>query len=255
MKIALVQAASPGDEAVAVRRDRVGTLVRAARGADLVVLPELWGVGYFAFDRYTEQAETLDGVTVAAGREWARELGCYVHLGSIVERAPDGRLHNTAVLLDPAGDIAHVYRKVHVFGYGSRESELLAPGDSVSVVDTPLGRFGVTTCYDLRFPEHARRLVDAGAEVLVLPAAWLAGPGKLHHWRTLLTARAIENTVFVLAAAQPAPRYTGHSLALDPMGRVLGEAGDDAGRVDVVLERSVLTEARETNPSLANRRL
>ena len=111
------------------------------------------------------------------------------------------------------------------------------------------------TCYDLRFPELARLLVDHGAEVLVVPAAWVAGPRKVEHWRTLVRARAIENTVFVVAAAQPGPRYTGHSMVVDPLGDVLAEAGEGAEVLRATLDRSVLEEARRTNPSLANRRL
>ena len=111
------------------------------------------------------------------------------------------------------------------------------------------------TCYDLRFPELARLLVDHGAEVLVVPAAWVAGPRKVEHWRTLVRARAIENTVFVVAAAQPGPRYSGHSMVVDPLGDVLAEAGEGAEVLRATLDRSVLEEARRTNPSLANRRL
>ena len=111
------------------------------------------------------------------------------------------------------------------------------------------------TCYDLRFPELARALVDAGAEVLVVPAAWVAGPHKVDHWRTLVRARAIENTAFVVAVGQPGPRYTGHSLVVDPLGEVLVEAGEGAEVVTAVLEHTTLERARRTNPSLANRRL
>jgi predicted amidohydrolase len=110
------------------------------------------------------------------------------------------------------------------------------------------------TCYDLRFPELARELVAAGAEALVVPSAWVAGERKLEHWRTLLRARAIENVCYVVAAGQPAPRYTGHSMVVDPYGDVLAEAGDDEESVTATLEPAVLAEARETNPSLANRR-
>ena len=111
------------------------------------------------------------------------------------------------------------------------------------------------TCYDLRFPELARRLVDAGAEVIVVPAAWLPGARKVEHWRTLLAARAIENTCFVVGAAQPEPRYCGHSAVFGPMGDVLGEAGGGEASFEAVLDRDDLTAARRTNPSLANRRL
>jgi predicted amidohydrolase len=115
------------------------------------------------------------------------------------------------------------------------------------------------TCYDLRFPEFTRRLVDAGAELVVVPAAWVAGPRKADHWRTLVTARAIENTVYVAAVGQPAPRYTGHTLVVDPLGDVVAETGPgDAGEAVVLtaeVDRTTLATARRTNPSLANRRL
>ena len=111
------------------------------------------------------------------------------------------------------------------------------------------------TCYDLRFPELARALVDAGAEVIVVPAAWLPGERKVDHWRTLLTARAIENTCFVVGAAQPEPRYCGHSLVVGPLGQVLAAAGGGEESLEAVLGRGDLLEARRTNPSLANRRL
>jgi predicted amidohydrolase len=111
------------------------------------------------------------------------------------------------------------------------------------------------TCYDLRFPELSRALVDAGADVLVVPAAWVAGPRKVDHWRTLVRARAIENTVYVVAAAQPGPRYSGHSMVVDPLGDVLAEAEEGPARLHATLTRSALDAARSTNPSLANRRL
>ncbi len=123
------------------------------------------------------------------------------------------------------------------------------------MVDLAGLRVGLMTCYDLRFPEHARALVDAGAELLVVPAAWVAGERKVDHWRTLVRARAIENTVYVAAAAQPAPRYSGHSMLVDPLGDVLAEAGDGSEVVGAEISAAVLAQARRTNPSLANRRL
>ena len=110
------------------------------------------------------------------------------------------------------------------------------------------------TCYDLRFPEHARALVDAGADVLVAPSAWVAGERKVDHWRTLVRARAIENTAYVVAVAQPGPRYTGHSMVVDPLGDILVEAGEGPETLSATLDHEVVERARRTNPSLANRR-
>ncbi len=149
------------------------------------------------------------------------------------------------------------YRKIHLYdSFGYRESDRLTAGplDPV-VVDVAGLRLGLMTCYDLRFPELARLLVDAGADALVVPAAWVAGPRKVEHWRTLLRARAIENTVYVVAAAQPGPRYSGHSMVVDPLGDVLAEAGDGPEVVVAELDDETLATARATNPSLANRRL
>src|SRR6478609_7972931 len=166
---------------------------------------------------------------------------------------PD-RPFNTLVL---RGAAHASYRKIHLYdSFGYRESDRLSAGDPVPVV-VDLGGFGVglMTCYDLRFPELARRLVDLGAEVLVVPAAWVAGPRKVEHWRTLARARAVENTVFVVAAGQPGPRYAGHSLVVDPLGDVLAEAGEGEEVQTATLTREVLEDARRTNPSLANRRM
>lgn len=174
MKIALVQVASPATETVTNRRTRVGTMVCSAFGADLVVLPELWPSGYFAFDRYEAEAETIDGPTVAAGAEWARALGCHLQLGSLVVRGENGELWNTSVLLDPTGSVVHAYRKSHVFGYRSLKAQLLTPGTETAVAQTALGAVSGTTYYDLRFPELWRQLVDAEAELVLVPGC----PGR-----------------------------------------------------------------------------
>ena len=166
---------------------------------------------------------------------------------------PD-RPFNTLVL---RGAAEATYRKIHLYdSFGYRESDRLTAGPTAPVV-VELGGFGVglLTCYDLRFPELARALVDAGAEVLVVPAAWVAGPRKVDHWRTLARARAIENTAYVVAVGQPGPRYTGHSLVFDPHGDVVVEAGSDPTVLHATLEHERLRQARDTNPSLANRRL
>ena len=180
-------------------------------------------------------------------------------VAGMFEAGPDPeRPYNTLVV---RGGARADYRKIHLYdSFGYRESDrLCAPSPAPTVVEVPGAaatlRVGVMTCYDLRFPELARLLVDAGAEVLLVPAAWVAGPRKVDHWRTLVRARAIENTVFVVAVGQPGPRYSGHSLIVDPMGEVLAEAADGETTLHAVLDPGVLAEARRTNPSLANRRL
>jgi predicted amidohydrolase len=255
----LVQVASPPAEPVEARRDRVGALVvDGARGADLVVLPELWAPGYFAFDHYAERAEPLNGPTAGAACAWARELGAYIHLGSLLERAADGRLHNTAVLLDPDGRVMHTYRKIHVFGYQSREAMLLTPGHDARVVPTPFGRLGATACYDLRFPELWRGLVDAGAEVVVTPSAWPAA--RREHWRLFTTCRAVEEQIIVIACNGVGEQdggvlLAGHSRVVDPWGAVLAEAGTDEGVTLVTVDASVVNRTRAEFPVLADRRL
>ncbi|MEV4096551.1 carbon-nitrogen family hydrolase [Streptosporangium saharense] len=257
MRVALLQVASPPEETPEDRRARVGRMVAGARGADLVVLPELWAAGYFAFDAYAERAEPLDGPTVAAGREWAAELGAYVHLGSVVERDGRGRLFNTAVLLAPDGTVAHTYRKIHVFGYASREAELLTPGDRLDVAPSPWGGIGATTCYDLRFPELWRGLVDRGAGVVVVPAAWPAA--RREHWRLFTSCRAVEEQVVVIACNAVGTQDGGVELGgtsriVDPWGVVLAEAGREEGVTFCEVDPGVVERTRAEFPVLADRR-
>jgi len=161
------------------------------------------------------------------------------------------------VVLAPDGSLAATYRKIHLYdSFGYRESDRLSAGDIEPVViDVGGVSTGLMTCYDLRFPEMGRALVDAGAELFVVPAAWVAGEHKLHHWRTLLTARAVEDTVTVAAAAQGGARYTGHSLVVDAWGSIVSEAGDGDDVVQADVELADIAQARDVNPSLSNRRI
>lgn len=255
MRVALIQVASPADEPVAARRDRVGELVRSARGADLVVLPELWPVGYFAFDSYAGAAEDADGPTVRLAAALARELSAYLHAGSFVERLPGGRYRNTAVLVDPDGQVVHRYHKVHVFGYRSREAELLQPGEQVAVSPTRYGRIGSTTCYDLRFPELWRRLVDLDAGIVVVPAAWPAA--RREHWRLFVTARAVEQQVFVVGCNavgdHAGTELAGCSRVVDPWGTVVVEAGSSEGVTVCDIDPGMVARVRQEFPVLADR--
>lgn len=251
LRVALVQHASglepDGNRALL---DRL-----APADADLVVFPEAFARDFGpAGSDVSPYAEPADGPFATELARVAGDRGSTVVAG-MFERGDDPERPFNTLLARGAADAA--YRKIHLYdSFGYRESDRLSAGPTSPVV-FDLNGFGVglMTCYDLRFPELARALVDAGAEVLLVPAAWVAGPHKVDHWRTLVRARAIENTAFVVAVGQPGPRYTGHSLAVDPFGEVLAEAGDGPEVVTAVVEHTVLERARRTNPSLANRRM
>ena len=226
-------------------------------GADLIVLPEAFARDFgepgTALAPY---AEPLDGPFVGALVDLARDRRAAV-LAGMFEVAPDPvRPFNTLVLVD-AGGVRTSYRKIHLYdSFGQRESDIVSPGP-LGPVAVDLGGLtaGLMTCYDLRFPELGRALSAAGAELLVLPAAWVAGPGKVEQWRTLVTARAIENVSWVVAAAQPGPRYCGHSMVVSPTGEVVAEAGPGEELITATVDLTTVRAARERNPSLDNRRL
>jgi predicted amidohydrolase len=259
MRTALFQVASPDTESPESRLRRVGTAIAretSLRGADLLVLPELWNVGYFGFDEYWARAESLTGPTVTTARGWAVDLGLHVHLGSIVEVDEAGRLYNTTVLIGPDGSTRTTYRKVHVFSYGSREQELLTPGSSVAVATVADIPAGVATCYDLRFPELFRGLVDAGAELLTVCAAW--PKARLDHWRLFTSVRAVEQQSWMLACnavgEQQGVVLGGHSRVVDPTGQVIAEASQDEGFLIADLDTTLPGRTRAEFPALADRR-
>ena len=223
---------------------------------DLLLMPEIWPSGFFCFDRYDADAEPLDGPTVGAFRAKARELRCHLFMGSLVERC-DGTLYNTSVFIGPDGDILATYRKIHLFGYQSDEARLLTPGSEIAVVDTPWGRTGFSTCYDLRFPELFRRMVDQGAEVFLVASAWPLA--RIEAWRLFNRARAHENLAFLIScncAGQNAGKpYGGHSMIVDPWGRVLAEGGQGGEVVTAEIDPSLVPQARKEFPALSDRRL
>ncbi|MGZ8745215.1 MAG: carbon-nitrogen hydrolase family protein [Nocardioides sp.] len=251
LRVWVVQQASGLDPAA--NREWLRDLVPG--DTDLVVLPEAFArdFGEPGSD-VAPFAEPLDGPFATEVAAVAEERGTTVVAGMFEVSEDPTRPYNTLLV---RGAAQAAYRKIHPYdSFGYRESDALSPGPLEPVTLHVAGwQVGLMTCYDLRFPELARALVHEGAEVLVVPAAWVAGPRKVDHWRTLLRARAIENTVYVVAAGQPGPRYTGHSMVVDPLGDVLGEAGTSPQGLPAVLRRDLLDAARQTNPSLANRRL
>lgn len=258
MRIALVQFAAEVDAEANRRRIADALDGLAGKGCDLVVLPEaaMHDFGSAGHD-LAAAAEPLDGPFVQLLADRARRLEATIVAG-MFERTADLPF-NTLVVVGPDGELRTTYRKIHLYdSFGYRESDRLRAGD-VTPVTFEVGGLtvGLLTCYDLRFPELARALMEPAPvpELLVVPAAWVAGQHKVEHWRTLLAARAIENTVYVAAAAQSGERYTGHSLVVDPWGSIVDEAHDADAVVLADLDPQVVARSREVNPSLANRRM
>lgn len=275
MRAALIQLAYGDDEPVEERIERAAALVRAQRGHDLVVLPELWAPGGFSYRHWDSRAEPADGPVAQAMSAAARDAGVVLHAGSIVEKASPGADHgvqgrglwNTSLVFGPDGSLLTTYRKIHRFGFGEGEPQLLEAGTDVVTLDLPgtstaTGatrpiRIGLATCYDLRFPELFRRLLDAGAQVVLVPAAWPAA--RVEHWTLLGRARAIENQVYVVqvntAGTHAHHRMGGHSQVTGPWGDVLAVAGEDEQILSVELDVDGLDGVRASFPVLADRRL
>ena len=240
--------------------DLIDALVARAgsRGARLVLFPEYSSYFIDPFDEtVAENAEGIDGAFVAGLTALAARHGVHIVAG-LLERGEDGlRVRNTVVAVDGTGLLAH-YRKLHLYdAFGQRESDWVEPGriEPPQVFEVDGLRFGLMTCYDLRFPEVARLLADAGADVALVPAEWVRGPLKEHHWRTLLHARAIENTMYVAAADHPPPLGIGHSMIVDPQGVELASVGTATDVVVAHLDRDAVARVRRVNPSLRLRRL
>jgi predicted amidohydrolase len=264
MRVAVCQLNARDDRAanLAVARDLLERA--AAAGADLAVLPEY--VDYLGRGDSAPKPEPVDGEFAAFFAGAARELGMWVHAGSFHEAGPDERrTYNTSLVFDRRGELAAIYRKIHLYDVeiagrvSYQESRSVAPGTETVLTDVEGVRTGLSICYDLRFPELYRALAIAGAKVLVVPAAFMMHTGR-DHWEVLLRARAIENQCYVVAAGQigdhePGRTCFGRSMIIDPWGTVLAQAPDAVGIVTAEIDLERLDKIREELPSLANRRL
>ncbi|MFF7385595.1 nitrilase-related carbon-nitrogen hydrolase [Streptomyces griseoluteus] len=255
MRASLIQIRVDEGESVTERRSRAADLVRAEADADLVVLPELWTTGAFAYDTFATEAEPLDGPTHEAMARAAKDAGVWLHAGSIPERDPDGTLYNTALVLSPSGELAAAYRKIHRFGFDQGEAVLMGAGREPVTVPLPGTTLGLATCYDLRFPELFRTLTDAGADTLVVSAGW--PERRRAHWTLLAQARAVENQAYVLACGTAGTHagvpQAGHSIVVDPWGEVLAEAGPDEEVLRVEFDPARAAATREQFPALKDR--
>jgi predicted amidohydrolase len=259
MSLVAVAQFAPTDEREANLAEMLELATLAAeRGATFVVFPEY--SSYFTptmGQDWVDAAEPIDGPFVTALAALARRLKVHVVAGLVETTRDASRVSNTLVALSPAGELVAQYRKLHLYdAFGQKESDWVLAGDIEEPQTFVWEGFtvGLQTCYDIRFPEVTRRLVDAGANLVAVPAEWVRGPLKEQHWRTLVTARAIENTIYVAAADHTPPIGVGTSLIVDPMGVELAGVGEIAGIAvaEVTLER--LAAVRETNPALGLRR-
>jgi predicted amidohydrolase len=251
----------------AVNVDNATRMIREAKAAaaDYVQTPEMTNIMDVNRERFfaTIQEEDADK-SLAAFRALARELGIFIHVGSLAIKVAPEKAANRGFLISPKGDIAARYDKIHMFdvdlagGESYRESRNYRPGEIAMNADLPWGRLGVTICYDLRFPALYRALAEAGAIMLAIPSAFTRQTGEAH-WQVLMRARAIENGCFALAAAQAGKHENGretfgHSIIVDPWGRILAEGGAEPGIVMAEIDPALVTEARARMPSLQHGR-
>jgi deaminated glutathione amidase len=266
MRVALCQT-NCGEDVVANERQVLGLLEEAVtEGVDLVALPEVWPLQGSA-TLIREAAEPIPGPRTDRIAEFAARHHVWLHGGSVLER--DGeRIFNTSVLFDRSGELVATYRKIHLFdadppgAVPSRESSVFSAGDQVVTAETEFGRVGLSICYDLRFPELYRALAVQGATIMFVPAAFRFETG-VDHWEPLLRARAIEDQVYVVAAAQWGTwgppgrerRNFGHSLVADPWGNLVAQAPDEVGVTFAELDLARVEQVRQILPSLRHRRL
>jgi deaminated glutathione amidase len=257
--IAVAQFA-PGDDVEANLAEITRlTELAVARGARLIVFPEY--SSYFTPEPgrdWQAAAEEVGGPFTEHLAALATRLGVHVVAGMIERLGGDERrVGNTVVAIAPGAGVVARYRKLHLYdAFGQRESEWVAPGDidAPQVFEAGGIRFGLQTCYDARFPEVTRRIVDAGADVVCMPAEWVRGPLKEAHWRVLTTARALENTMYVAAADHAPPVGAGNSMIVDPMGVEVATIGEATDVAIAWVSRERIDAVRRINPALALRR-
>lgn len=229
-------------------------LVDGAKGSDLVMLPEMWDSGFFCFDNYHEDAQPITGPMVEAFRKKAADIKTHILMGSFVEK-DGGDFYNTSVMIDSNGLIMAKYRKIHLFGYESKERDLLTRGKDVVVVETPWGKAGLATCYDLRFPEQFRKMVDLGAVFFLIVSAWPSVRSEA--WILFNRVRALENLAFLIscncAGSDSGMDYAGQSMIVDPLGKVLAQGGDKECLISAEIETSHVISVRKEFSALHDR--
>lgn len=259
MRAALLQLMVSDRETADQRSQRVQSLLsrfsEQKEHYDILLLPELWKVGYSNYEHYHRGAEPLHGGTVRTFSRWAQRLSCTMIPGSFLERQKEGGLYNAMPLIEADGTPRAIYRKIHLFGYESEERKLLEPGREIVTAQTGAGRIGMATCYDLRFPEQFRAMADAGAEIFCVAAAWPRE--RRSDWRTFCRARALENQCYLLACNHVGRLNgvvgAGHSMIVAPDGTILAEAGEEEELVTAEMDLRTVARVRKTFPALHDR--
>ena len=261
-KFVLAQTVPVGDPAINLKKAEVlAEQAFANWHPDVMIFPEMfmsffpWGTDWKTI---LSAAQSLEGNFVSGMRALARRYAMWIVFGmsETVEDPADHRAYNTIVVVDNRGELVSTYRKTHLYdAFGYRESEGIKPGDRLfAPIETPFGRIGLFTCYEVRFPEVARDQRRKGAEILLMPTAWAAGKLKSLHFRTLITARALENGVYVLACNQCGGDTIGESMAVDPMGVTIACAGEAETLIPVCTDTERIREVRSRVASFDQRR-
>ncbi|MGM9928472.1 MAG: carbon-nitrogen hydrolase family protein [Bacillus sp. (in: firmicutes)] len=259
MKVSIAQVSSGIDKTENVQKAIKYIADAKMKGADIVVFPEMYisaikpSAGIFP----ATVAEAIDGPFVAALATAAANHAIYVVCG-IYEKSEEDtqRAYNTTVFINRNGEIIHTYRKTHLYdAFTYKESDTIIPGENkYRIVETEFGKIGIMVCYELRFPEIARQLALQGADYIIVPAGWFTGVVKEEHWEILIRARAIENTVFIMAANQVGHVYSGKSMIVDPMGVMMASAGEEETLLYTELDHSRIQRVRDKLPSVSHRR-
>ncbi len=222
----------------------------------LVMLPEIWATGFFNFDHYRRECEPLEGETYTRLAPWAEKNGSYILAGSIIEK--DGSDYfNTALLIKPDGSIAGSYRKMHLFGYKSKETEMLKAGSDIYTLKTKQGTWGLSICYDLRFPEFYREMSKEGADIFLVVSAWPRA--RIGHWELFNRVRALENLSYLVscncAGRLKGCSFGGNSMAVDPWGNIIARAGEKEEILTAEIDPAKVVAVRSDFPALEDRQI
>lgn len=228
---------------------------RNCAGADLILLPELWAIGFMNFDNFQLSAQTIDGLLVNNFKNLAREIKTDIFMGSFVEKL-DSHFFNTSVFIDKSGTIKNIYRKIHLFTYKSREAEILNPGTKLTSIDYNGLKIGFATCYDLRFPELFRTHQKKGVDLFIVPAAWPIK--RIEHFRLFCQCRAIENLSFLIApnccGGEDNKKLGGHSMVIDPFGEIIAEGSESEQIIKTDIDLEKIKYWRENFSSLRDKK-